>query len=54
MFGVENRNPERDGVYTVQFNTVQGSAIQSTSGGTHSYNDIRMIALQLLLLCSEW
>ena len=32
-FEVENRNPERGGEYTVQFNTVPGSAIASTNGG---------------------
>ena len=36
-FEVENRNPERGGEYTIQLNTVPGSAIASTNGGIYTY-----------------
>ena len=32
-FEVENRNPDRVGQYSIQFTTIDGSAIQSTDGG---------------------
>lgn len=32
-FVVENRNPDRETEYQVQFTTIDGSAIQATNGG---------------------
>ena len=32
-FEVENRNFDREGQYTVQFTTVDGSAVQTTDNG---------------------
>ena len=33
IFEIENRNPDRSGPYAIQFNTVTGSATESTNGG---------------------
>ena len=45
-FQVENRNPDREGEYTVQFTTADGSAVQTTDRGTEG-----MLKRNSLLLC---
>lgn len=32
VFQIENRNPNRSGVYTVEFNTIPGTAVEFTGG----------------------